>query len=69
MMKQKIALFVSGLLIYFVFGVLMIVAAGKDLPNKWLFLGMWTISMSLVHFFILEPFKAKMARKNENQKK
>lgn len=68
-MKQKIALFLSGLLIYFVFGVLMIVAAGKDLPNKWLFLGMWTISMSLVHFFILEPFKAKMARKKENQKK
>lgn len=68
-MKQKIALFLSGLLIYFVFGVLMIVATGKDLPNKWLFLGMWTISMSLVHFFILEPFKAKMARKKENQKK
>lgn len=68
-MKQKIALFVSGLLIYFVFGVLMIVAAGKDLPNKWLFLAIWTISMSLVHFFILEPFKAKMARKKENQKK
>lgn len=69
MMKQKIALFVSSLLIYFVFGILMIVAAGKDLPNKWLFLAIWTISMSLVHFFIMEPLRVRMAKKKADQKK
>lgn len=69
MMKQKIALFVSGLLIYFVFGILMIVTAGKDLPNKWLFLAIWTVSMSLVHFFIMEPLRVRMAKKKADQKK
>lgn len=68
-MKQKIALFVSGLLIYFVFGILMIVAAGKDLPNKWLFLVIWTVSMSLVHFFIMEPLRIRMAKKKADRKK
>lgn len=68
-MKQKIALFASGLLIYFIFGVLMILAAGKDLPNKWFFLGIWTIGMSLVHFFIMEPFRARMAKKKAEQNK
>lgn len=62
-MKQKIIQFISGLIIYFVFGVIMVFVAGDDLPNKWQFVAIWTISMSLAHFFIIEPFRVRMAKK------
>lgn len=68
-MKQKIALFVSGLIIYFIFGLIMIFIAGDVLPNKWMFLGIWTISMSLAHFFIIEPLKARMYKNKAKRQK
>ena len=67
-MKQKIVLFLSGLLIYFVFGILMILATGKDLPNKWLFLAIGRKYVTC-SFFIMEPRRVGWQRKKRIKKK
>jgi len=68
-MKLKLAQFVAGLIIYFVFGVITIVIAGDDFKNPWTYVITWTIVMSLLHVFVLEPFRVRLVRKKEEQQK
>ncbi|MDV6168885.1 hypothetical protein R1T16_10645 [Flavobacterium sp. DG1-102-2] len=62
-MREKIAQFFGGIIIYSVFGVLMVLVSGKGLAGQWHFILFWTIGMSLVHVFVMEPFRKRMAKK------
>ncbi len=68
-MRLKIAQFFGGIIIYSVFGVLMIVLSGTGMQGQWPFLIIWTIGMSLMHVLIIEPMRIRMAKKRENQQK
>ena len=68
-MKLKLAQFVAGLLLYFVFGVITILIAGDDFKNPWSYVITWTIFMSLLHVLVLEPFRVRLTKKKEEQKK
>lgn len=68
-MKDKIAQFIAGLLIYFIFGVIMILIAGKPLSEQWGFIAIWTIGMALVHTFVMEPLRVKLTKRRAAQQK
>jgi cytochrome c biogenesis protein CcdA len=69
-MKEKIAQFIAGLIIYFIFGVIMILIVGKPLSEQWGFIGIWTIGMAVVHTFIMEPLRIRLTkRRADGQKK
>jgi cytochrome c biogenesis protein CcdA len=68
-MKEKIAQFIAGLLIYFIFGVIMILIAGKPLSEQWGFIAIWTIGMALVHTFVMEPLRIKLTKRRATQQK
>jgi hypothetical protein len=68
-MKLKLAQFVAGLIIYFVFGIITIVIVGDDLENPWSYVIIWTLGMSLLHVLVLEPFRVRLVRKKEEQQK
>ena len=68
-MKEKIAHFIAGLLIYFIFGVIMILIAGKPLSEQWGFIAIWTIGMALVHTFVMEPLRLKLTKRRADQQK
>jgi hypothetical protein len=68
-MKDKIAQFIAGLLIYFIFGVIMILIAGKPLSEQWGFITIWTIGMALVHTFVMEPLRVKLTKRRAAQQK
>lgn len=62
-MKTKISQLIAGLIIYFIFGLLMVFIVYGDISGRWAFIGIWTIAMALVHTFIMEPFRARLAAK------
>ena len=69
-MREKIVLLFGGLIIYSIFGVIMVLVAGKELRGQWPFIIMWTLGMSLVHVFVMEPLRVRMTKKRiEKQKK
>ena len=67
-MKAKIAQFIAGLIIYFVFGLIMVFVVYGDISGNWVFIGIWTIGMALAHTFIMEPFRARMTAKKNKPK-
>jgi 1,4-dihydroxy-2-naphthoate octaprenyltransferase len=65
-MKAKVAQLIASLVIYFLFGLLMVFIAYGDISGNWVLIGIWTICMALAHTFIMEPFRARMiAKRNE----
>lgn len=62
-MREKIAQLFLGIIIYSVFGVIMVLVSGKGLAGQWPFIIFWTMGMSLVHVFVMEPFRKSMAKK------
>lgn len=68
-MKEKIAQLIAGFVIYFIFGMLTVVVAGKTLSEHWGFIMIWTIGMTLVHAFIMEPLRVRLTKKRLNQPK
>ena len=69
MMREKIAQLFGGIIIYSLFGVVMVLVAGKDLHGQWPFIIFWTMGMTLAHVFIMEPMRVRMTKKrNERQK-
>lgn len=65
-MKAKISQLIAGLVIYFIFGLLMVFIVYGNVSGNWAFIGIWTIGMALAHTFIMEPFRARMnAKKNK----
>jgi len=68
-MKAKLAQFIAGLVIYFLFGMLMVFIAMGSLTSNWGFIGIWTVGMALAHTFIMEPFRKRMAAKKERLNK
>ena len=65
-MKAKTAQLITGLVIYFFFGLLMVFIVKGELSGNWMFIAIWTIGMALAHTFIMEPFRARMiARKTK----
>jgi cytochrome c biogenesis protein CcdA len=68
-MKEKIVQFIAGLLIYFIFGVVMILIAGKSLSEQWGFIAIWTVGMALVHTFVMEPLRVKLTKRRATQQK
>ncbi|RZJ64830.1 MAG: hypothetical protein EOO45_17840 [Flavobacterium sp.] len=68
-MKQKLAQFTGGVIIYGFFGIIMVIIAGDELENRWLFAGIWTVFMSVVHVLVMEPLRQRMAAKNSKQVK
>lgn len=69
-MRLKLAQFLGGLIMYSIFGVLMIWLSGVGFKGHWTFLSVWIIGMSLIHVLIIEPLRIRMAkRKAELNKK
>ncbi|WP_294818244.1 hypothetical protein [uncultured Flavobacterium sp.] len=68
-MKTKFAQFIAGLVIYFLFGMLMVFIAMGSLASNWGFIAIWTIGMALAHTFVMEPFRKRMAARKEKLKK
>ncbi|MFD2601923.1 hypothetical protein [Flavobacterium suzhouense] len=69
-MRLKIAQFFGGIILYSIFGALMIWISGVGFKGQWTFLSIWIVGMSLMHVLIIEPMRMKMAkRKAELQKK
>lgn len=64
-MKQKAALLIAGLFIYFIFGILMVLAAGQELSSRWGFIVIWTVGMALAHAFVMEPLRNRLSKKNQ----
>lgn len=64
-MKQKAALLIAGLFIYFIFGIVMVLVAGQELSSRWGFIAIWTVGMAFVHAFIMEPFRQRLSKKNQ----
>ena len=67
-MKAKIAQFVAGLVIYFMFGLLMVFIAYGDISGNWVFIGIWTVEIAQTHTFIMKPFRSRMAAKKNKPK-
>jgi len=68
-MREKIVQLFGGLIIYSIFGVIMVLVAGKELWGQWPFIIMWTSGMSLVHVFIMEPLRVRMTKKRIEKQK
>ncbi|PZR19030.1 MAG: hypothetical protein DI539_15435 [Flavobacterium psychrophilum] len=69
-MRLKLAQFLGGIILYSIFGVLMILISGIGFKGQWTFLSIWIVGMSLLHVIIIEPMRLRMAkRKAELQKK
>ena len=67
-MKAKLAQFIAGIVIYSLFGMLMIFIVYGELTGKWGFISIWALGMALAHTFVMEPFRQKMAKKRKIQK-
>lgn len=68
-MKAKLAQLLAGLIIYFLFGILMVFIVYGTLSGKWGFIAVWTVGMALAHTFVMEPFRQRMAARKEKPKK
>ena len=68
-MRLKITQFFGGIILYSIFGLLMVWLSGKGLEGQWTFLSIWIIGMSLMHVLIIEPMRIRMAKKRAEQKK
>ncbi len=68
-MKAKLAQFIAGLIIYFIFGTLMVFIVQGSLTSGWLFIVIWTIGMALAHTFIMEPFRQRMVARRDKLRK
>ena len=66
-MREKIAQLFGGTIIYSVFGVLMVLIAGKELRGQWPFIIFWTAGMTLAHVFIMEPMRIRMTKKRADR--
>jgi VanZ family protein len=68
-MKAKLAQFIAGLIIYFLFGMLMVYITMGSLSPGWTFIAVWTLGMALAHTFIMEPFRKRLEAKKQKLKK
>lgn len=68
-MRLKIAQFFGGMIIYSLFGVLMVWLSGTGIKGQWPFIIIWTVGMSLMHVIIIEPMRIRMAKRRANQQK
>lgn len=68
-MRLKIAQFFGGIILYSIFGLLMLWLSGKGLKGQWTFLSIWIIGMSLMHVLIIEPMRVRMAKRKAAQQK
>jgi len=69
MVREKIAQLFGGIIIYSVFGVIMVLIAGKELRGQWPFIIFWTAGMTLAHVFIMEPMRVRMTKKRTERLK
>lgn len=68
-MRQKLVQFFAGIILYSLFGILMIWLSGVGFEGQWTFLSIWIIGMALVHTFIIEPMRVRMAKKRTAEDK
>jgi len=70
-MRLKIAQFFGGIIIYSLFGILMVWLSGVGFKGQWTFLSIWIVGMALIHVFVIEPLRVRIAKKRaaEDQKK
>jgi Na+/melibiose symporter-like transporter len=68
-MRLKFAQFLGGMIIYSLFGLLMVWISGTGMKGQWTFIIIWTVGMSLMHLFIIEPMRDRLAKKRVNQQK
>ncbi|ALM48691.1 hypothetical protein AMR72_07160 [Flavobacterium psychrophilum] len=68
-MREKIAQFFGGVMIYSIFGVIMVLVAGKELQGQWPFIIFWTMGMTIAHVFIMEPMRVRMTKKRAERQK
>ncbi|MCW4468282.1 hypothetical protein OGH69_04825 [Flavobacterium sp. MFBS3-15] len=68
-MKAKLAQFIAGIIIYFLFGILMVYIAMGSLASNWGFIMIWTLGMALMHTFVMEPFRKRMVARREKLKR
>jgi F0F1-type ATP synthase assembly protein I len=68
-MKAKLAQFIAGLIIYSLFGMLMVFIATGTLNGNWGFIMIWTVGMALAHAFIMEPFRKRLEARKAKLKK
>lgn len=62
-MREKLVQFFGGIIIYSIFGVIMVLVSGKGMQGQWPFIIIWTLGMSVVHVFVMEPLRIRMAKK------
>jgi hypothetical protein len=62
-MRLKITQFFGGLILYSLFGVLMVWLSGTGFEGQWPFIIIWTVGMSLMQVFIIEPMRMRMAKR------
>ena len=68
-MKAKLAQFIVGLIIYSLFGMLMVFIAFGALNGHWGLIITWTVGMAFAHTFIVEPFRKRMVARKAKLKK
>ena len=64
-MKQRLIYFVAGFAIYGVLGFLLAFMLNDDMPNKWRYIIIWAVSMSLFEMFVITPLRKKLTVKKE----
>lgn len=62
-MKQKIAHFIGGFIIYSLVGLLTVVMMDNEMPNKWAYIAFFGVGMSLLELFIIHPLRKKISEK------
>lgn len=68
-MKAKFAQLIAGIIIYFIFGLLMVYVVHGSLKGNWSFIVVWTLGMALAHTFIMEPFRQRLTTGKDKLKK
>lgn len=69
MVREKIAQLFGGIIIYSIFGVIMVLIAGKELHGQWPFIIFWTAGMTIAHVFVMEPMRVRMTKKRTERLK
>lgn len=66
-MKQKIAHFIGGFIIYSLVGLLTVVMMDNEMPNKWAYVALFGTLMSLLELFIIHPLRKRLTQKKETK--
>ncbi len=64
-MKEKIFHFIGGVVVYMILGWVMLFTVENDISNKWRYVIIWTLFMTLGDMFIITPLRKKFTAKKE----